>query len=173
MSENRDAQIRIRDARLEELDKAAQLLKKAFQQYRNFMPADVWKYYLEDIMDVRGRWKEAQLIVAEVNGQLAGTVTLYLKSNDSEGGWPEGWSGIRLLGVDPKYRGQGIGHALMDECVKRCKEKGIKTIGLRTTEMMDIAKRIYERMGFIRIPEFDYHPRPEVTILAYKLALPQ
>ena len=171
MSENKDSQILIRDARLEELDNVARLLRSSFQQYRDSLPPGAWPYYLEDIIDVRGRWDDSQLIVAEVNGRLVGTITLYLKSNGSEGGWPEGWAGIRLLGVDPGYRSRGIGRALMDECIKRCKEKGIRTIGLRTTEMMDVSKKMYEQMGFIPVPEFDHHPRPDITVLAYKLDL--
>jgi ribosomal protein S18 acetylase RimI-like enzyme len=163
--------INVRDARPEELDRIAALLQEAYQQYRDFMPPEVWQAYLENILDLRSRWKEAQLIVAESGSELAGAVTLYLKTDSSEGGWPEGWAGVRLLGVDPKYRGQGVGRALMDECVKRCKKQDLKTIGLHTTELMDIAKRMYERMGFTRVPEFDFHPRPGVTVMAYKLDL--
>jgi ribosomal protein S18 acetylase RimI-like enzyme len=166
-----DSKINVRDARPEELDRIALLLKEAYHQFQDFLPPAVWQDYLENIMDVRSRLQEAQLIVAELEGKLAGAVTLYLKSDNAEGGWPEGWAGVRLLGVDPKFRSHGIGRALMDECVRRCKEHRIKTIGLHTTELMDVAKRMYEKMGFTRIPEFDYHPRPGVTVMAYKLDL--
>lgn len=114
----------------------------------------------------------AELIVAELDGRLVGTVTLYLNlSKPSQEGWPEGWAGIRLLGVDPSYRGRGIGHALMAECLRRCREQSIKTIGLRTNEIMDIARRMYEQMGFTRVPEFDFHPVPGVVVTAYRLDL--
>jgi ribosomal protein S18 acetylase RimI-like enzyme len=59
----------------------------------------------------------------------------------------------------------------MDECVRRCRERGIATIGLHTTETMDIARRMYERMGFVRVPEFDFHPAPGVVVMAYRLDL--
>jgi GNAT superfamily N-acetyltransferase len=163
---------RIRDARQEELNKVSQLLKIAFQQYEKFIPSEVWQSYLENIMDVHSRVADAGLIVAELKGVLVGTVTLYLHpSHSTEEGWPPGWAGVRLLGVDPGYRGKGIGGALMEECIRRCRKYGIKTIGLHTSEIMDVARRMYEQMGFIRVPEFDFHPSPDVVIMAYRFKL--
>jgi GNAT superfamily N-acetyltransferase len=164
--------ILVRDARLEELDKISLLLKEAYQQYQSMLPSDAWNYYVEDIMNVRSRFNESQLIVAEVNKQLVGTVTLYLNTHSSaQGGWPRGWAVIRLLAVHPSYRRRGIGRALMEECLRRCRKEGITRVGLHTTEMMDVARRIYERMGFIRVPKFDFHPRPGVVVMAYQLDL--
>jgi len=164
--------IQIRNATPEELDNVSLLLKRAYQQYKHIIKPAAWRLYLEDIIDVRSRLEDSELIVAELDGKLAGTVTLYLKgSSVNEEGWPEGWAGVRLLGVDPKYRGRGIGHELMEECVRRCKEKGIIAIGLHTTEFMDVARRMYERMGFKRVPEFDFHPSPDVVVMAYQLYL--
>jgi ribosomal protein S18 acetylase RimI-like enzyme len=166
------SRIVIRDARPEELESVARLLKKSYEQYASSMPARSWKMYLEDIMDVRGRLDSSQLIVATVGDKLAGAVTLYLdKAIPEETGWPAGWSSVRLLGVDPQYRGHGIGRALMEECMKRSREHGFHTIGLHTTLMMDVARRMYERMGFVRVPEHDYHPAPDVIVMAYKLDL--
>lgn len=36
---------------------------------------------------------------------------------------------------------------------------------------MHVAKGMYERMGFIRIPEYDFHPAPGVVVMAYRLDL--
>ena len=149
-----------------------QLLRTAYQQYETFIPSGAWQSYLEDILDVRSRLAEAELIVAELKSQLVGTVTLY--SNVPylpETVWPKDWAGIRLLAVDPKYRRRGIGRALIDEGVRRCREQGTAIIGLHTTEIMDVARRMYERMGFMRVPNFDFHPAPSVVVTAYRLDL--
>lgn len=149
-----------------------QLLRIAYQQYETFIPSGAWQSYLEDILDVRSRLAEAELIVAELKSQLVGTVTLY--SNvpySSDAVWPKDWAGIRLLAVDPRYRRRGIGRALIDEGVRRCREKGTAIIGLHTTEIMDVARRMYERMGFTRVPNFDLHPTPSVVVTAYRLDL--
>ena len=161
----------IRDARADEATRVALLLRSAYQHYQKSMPPDAWRLYLADMMDIRGRLKEAELIVAELEGQLTGTVTLYLRASSDAFEWPAGWAVVRLLGVLPQYLGNGIGSALMDECIRRCRERNIKTIGLHTADIMDVAKGMYERMGFKRIPEFDFHPRPDVVIVAYKLDL--
>lgn len=168
----RTDELHLRDARIEDADKVAQLLLKANQQYEKSIPAPAWESYVEDMMDVRSRLAVAQVIVTELNNLLVGTVTLYLDSSHySEQGWPKSWAGIRLLAVHPAYRDRGIGHALMEECIRRCREKGITTIGLHTTALMDIARQMYERMGFRRIPEFDFQPAPEVLVTAYRLEL--
>jgi ribosomal protein S18 acetylase RimI-like enzyme len=148
------------------------LIGDAYQQYEKSLPQEAWKFYLEDIMDVRKRLNESQLIVAKLNGQLAGTVTLYLDAEHaSQAGWPRGWASIRLLAVHPAYRGRGIGRALMEECIRRCRDQGIASIGLHTTEMMNIARRMYESMGFVRVHEFDFYPRPGMVVMAYRLDL--
>jgi ribosomal protein S18 acetylase RimI-like enzyme len=164
--------VRISNARPEQLDEVCLVLRAAFQQYENFIPSGVWQSYLEDILDVRSRLAEAELIVAVLNKQIVGTVTLYSNvSRILKASWPKGWAGIRLLAVDPRCRRQGIGRALMDECVRRCRGQGIVTIGLHTTEIMDVARRMYERMGFTPVPEFDFHPAPGVVVTAYRLDL--
>jgi hypothetical protein len=37
--------------------------------------------------------------------------------------------------------------------------------------MMQAALRMYERMGFVRAPELDFHPAPGVTVQGYRLDL--
>jgi ribosomal protein S18 acetylase RimI-like enzyme len=162
------AGLNIRDVRHDELDEVANLTREAYLQYKDFIPEPAWKSYLEDMMDVRSRLGAAELIVAEMKDKLVGTVTLYLKAN-SQSGWPQDWASVRLLAVLPSYRGWGIGRALMEECVRRCRKKGITTIGLHTSELMDVARRMYEKMGFRRAPEFDFHPAPGITVMAYRL----
>ena len=162
----------VRNARVEELDQIALLLKKAYAEYERFMPREVFQSYLEDIVDVRSRLPDSELLVAELDGRLAGTVTLYLHSAGESRVWPEGWASVRLLGVLPDYRQRGIGRALMEECIRRSKKEGIRTLGLHTTEAMATAKKMYESMGFARMPEFDFHPRPGVVVMAYRLDIP-
>ena len=160
-------QLLLRNARFNELRDIALLMKDAYLEYEKLLPMEAWESYVADIMDLYGRWEKAQLIVAELNGHLVGAVTLYL--NSGQEGWPDGWAGVRLLAVHPSYRGRGIGRALMEECIRRCRNHGIITIGLHTTEFMDVARRMYEKMGFVRVTEFDFHPRPGVVVIGYRL----
>jgi ribosomal protein S18 acetylase RimI-like enzyme len=59
----------------------------------------------------------------------------------------------------------------MEYCINRCRELGIKTIGLHTATLMDVARRMYERMGFVRVQEYDFHPTPDTVVMAYRLDL--
>jgi len=169
--------VNVRDARSEELGQVALLMRDAYQEYRTSFPAEVWEGYLRDIMDVRSRIGISELIVAErgrpeEGARLVGAVTFYPDASQSERErWPSGWAGLRLLSVPPEARGMGIGRVLMDECLRRSRRLGVPTLGLHTTEIMSVAREMYERMGFVRVPEFDLHPRPQVVIMAYRLDL--
>jgi ribosomal protein S18 acetylase RimI-like enzyme len=81
--------------------------------------------------------------------------------------WPE----VRLLAVAPLVRGRGVGAALMQECARRVRKTGGRTLSLHTTDMMHAALRMYERMGFVRARELDFHPAPGVTVKGYRLDL--
>jgi GNAT superfamily N-acetyltransferase len=172
LKKQRIPHLRLRQVRSYELDNVSLLIRDAYQQYKSFFPLEGWKFYIEDMIDMRRRLNEPQLIVPELDRQLAGTVTLYLdREHSSREAWPNGWAGISLLAVHPDYRGRGIGRALMKECIRQCRNQGIATIGLHTTEIMDVARRMYERMGFVRVPEFDFYLRPGVVVMAYRLDL--
>ncbi len=81
--------------------------------------------------------------------------------------WPE----VRLLAVAPAARSQGIGAALMQECVRRARRAGTGALSLHTTDLMRTAMGMYERIGFVRAPELDFHPAPGVTVKGFRLDL--
>ena len=162
----------VRDARTEELNQIALLMRDAYQEHRASFPPRMWEGYARDIMDVRSRLGSSELIVAEHGGPVVGAVTLYPEALRShQEGWPPGWAGVRLLAVHPDARGLGIGRALMDECLCRSRQRAAVTIGLHTSEIMSVARQMYERMGFVRVPEFDFHPGPRMVVMAYRLDL--
>ena len=160
----------VRDALPEELDEVSALLGEAYQEYKQSFPSDAWEEYRADILNVRSRLSDSELIVAAMDGKLVGTVTLYSAGSYSET-WPKGWAGVRLLGVLPAYRGRGIARALMGECIRRSRAKGMSVLGLHTGDMMKAAQKMYVGMGFERAPEFDFHPAPDHVVMAYKLKL--
>ena len=81
--------------------------------------------------------------------------------------WPE----VRLLAVAPSARRQGVGAALMTECVRRARKEGAQFLTLHTNTLMRAAIRLYERMGFKRYPEFDFSVSDDVTVRGYHLDL--
>src|SRR3989304_511519 len=84
----------LRNARPDELDSVSPLIRYAYEQYESLLSPEAWKSYVEDMMNVRGRFDEAELILAELGGQLAGAVTLYLDAgHSSQQLWPGGGAG--------------------------------------------------------------------------------
>jgi len=165
--------MKIRDARRADRDAVRKVTLSAFQQYAAIMPPPRWEAYRENILSTLADVAPAQQIVAEKEGRIVGSVLLYPPgtafSTPDEG--PLTCPEVRLLAVATEARGQGIGTALMKECIRRSRRLEASCLNLHTTDMMQVAMRMYERMGFVRAPELDFHPDPEVTVKAYRLAL--
>lgn len=81
-----------------------------------------------------------QCWVAEVDGELAGSIFL-----TDEG---EGLSRLRLLYVEPRFQGRGIGDALISTCVAFARSIGYERITLWTHSILLTARRLYARHGF-------------------------
>jgi ribosomal protein S18 acetylase RimI-like enzyme len=170
----------IRDASEEDFDMVSALLLDAYAQY---MPPPGkaitgeeragWEGYRQNIADVWSRAPISSTIVAERDGSLLGSVNYYApgQADSVADAWPDGWASIRLLGVSPRARDLGVGRALMDECLRRARADEATTMGLHTTIFMDVARKMYLRLGFRRAPEHDFHPTPDFTIEAYQLTL--
>jgi DNA-binding MarR family transcriptional regulator/GNAT superfamily N-acetyltransferase len=78
--------------------------------------------------------------IAEMNGENVGCVML-VKDNDEV-------ARVRLLLVDPKARGLGLGARLVEECVNFAREAGYKRVTLWTHSILAAARHIYEKAGF-------------------------
>ena len=76
-----------------------------------------------------------------------------------------------MLAVDPAHQGRGIGHALTEWCLARARADGRERMVLHTGEWMPAAVRLYERLGFVRVPELDFSPAPGIKLIAYSLGL--
>ena len=100
---------------------------------------------------------------------IVGSVLLYPPLTNAYGGVAVNASApeVRLLAVVPSVRGQGIGVALMDECMRRARHMGATMLGLHTMEVMQAAVRMYERMGFVYTPSLDFRPTEGVLVKGY------
>lgn len=87
-----------------------------------------------------------ELIVAELNGEVIGTLHLmFLPSISFQGGLRAQVESVR---VDKPYQGKGIGSEMMRWTIKRAKERGAHVVQLTTHKSREDAHRFYERLGF-------------------------
>jgi GNAT superfamily N-acetyltransferase len=78
---------------------------------------------------------------------------------------------FRMLAVRPDAQGRGIGRALTVACIERARAHGFRALVLSTPAGAAVPHRLYESMGFVRVPARDWSPVPGVDLIAYSLAL--
>jgi DNA-binding MarR family transcriptional regulator/N-acetylglutamate synthase-like GNAT family acetyltransferase len=84
--------------------------------------------------------KRERCWIAERDGENVGCVMLVKETEEI--------ARLRLLLVDPKVRGYGIGARLVEECVRFARASGYRKITLWTHSVLTAARRIYEQAGF-------------------------
>lgn len=165
--------VRIRDASGDEHAAIRDLTLAAYSQYATIMAPSAWAKLKQAVLAGLATDQPVERIVAVRGGTFIGCVMLYPPAADAYGGAaaraaaPE----LRLLAVAPEARGQGIGEALVAECARRARKAGAAELGLHTSDSMHAAMRMYERMGFARAPEYDFHPPGAELVKAYRLEL--
>ena len=72
---------------------------------------------------------------------------------------------VRLLLVEPKARGLGIGARLVDELIRFARAAGYRKITLWTHSVLTAARHIYQKAGFklMRSEEHQSWGRPVVS----------
>jgi GNAT superfamily N-acetyltransferase len=161
--------VRIRPAEPDELPMVGELTLAAYLADGHLTHDD---HYADELRAADQRADEADLVVAATpDGKLLGTVTFTLPGAP----WAEvsrpSEAEFRMLAVAPEHRGKGVGSALAQWCVDRAREQGCTAVALSSLTTMDTAHRMYERMGFVRAPDRDWWPNPDVHLIVYLLDL--
>jgi ribosomal protein S18 acetylase RimI-like enzyme len=175
------AGVTIRPATMHDYDDVVAIMGVANAEFESAVPAPFYDAYLADVIDIRGRLSDTELLVAErADGRIAGAITFYPCAADEGWGWPAGCTGIRAVAVHPTDRGRGHGRLLAEACIERSLQLGVEAVVLHTAPFMKAAIALYEKLGFRRAAEFDRDAFAlfgivetgfPITALAYRLAL--
>ncbi len=98
---------------------------------------------------IRNRWSEQaagyrQILVAEVEGQVVGTVSI----NQSAGG--SAAMHLFALDVGAEWRNRGIGAQIVRHVVDEARRRGCRRVFLEV-RIDNPARRLYHRLGFRRV----------------------
>jgi DNA-binding MarR family transcriptional regulator/N-acetylglutamate synthase-like GNAT family acetyltransferase len=78
--------------------------------------------------------------IAELDGEAVGSVVVVKVSNTT--------AQLRLLLVEPRARGRGLGKRLVQECIAFARQKGYRKLVLWTQSSLAAARGIYRGCGF-------------------------
>jgi ribosomal protein S18 acetylase RimI-like enzyme len=148
----------VRELRPADVAAVIDLTEAAMAEFRGPMGDAFYAGYLAEVLDVERRARVGTVLVAELDGDIVGTITVYANAAD-EGlpvPLPDGAAGIRATFVHPATRGRGVGSELVRAAIARARAPGATWVVLHSATCMVAAIRLYERVGFRRASDLDF-----------------
>jgi DNA-binding MarR family transcriptional regulator/N-acetylglutamate synthase-like GNAT family acetyltransferase len=87
--------------------------------------------------------------IAEMDGEIVGSVFIVQLDQDT--------AKLRLLLVEAKARGLGLGTRLVEECIRFARRSGYKKLTLWTNSVLVAARHIYQQTGFKIVDQEENH----------------
>ncbi len=167
----------IREAKTDEFEKLGQLMVSVYSNLEDFPDQDEQpKYYemLTNIGQLTDKLDTKLLVAVSEDEELLGGVVYFSDmAQYGSGGTAtqeKHASGFRLLAVDPRSRGMGVGTALSNKCIQLARKKKHEQVVIHTTNAMKVAWRMYEKLGFRRSSDLDFK-QEELQVFGFRLEL--
>lgn len=100
------------------------------------------------ILDRFERYPDYTLYVAERDGRIVGTFALLIMDNIGHRGARSAI--VEDVVVNPTLHGAGVGRAMMQFAMERCREKGCYKLALSSNAKRERAHAFYDALGFER-----------------------
>ncbi len=127
--------------RILELYHELSITTTAVEQHLNTSSENYRKVFADILSDPR-----RELLVAVCDGEVVGTVALFIITGLSHGAAP--YTLVENLIVNHKYRRRGIGKKLMEYTIARAKQERCHRIELCSDKRRKEAHRLYNSLGF-------------------------
>ena len=167
----------VRNAKPGEFKRIGELMVEVYSQLDGFPKENEQPDYYKMLANIGELTKnpETELLVAVSQaGKIAGGVVYFGDMQYYGSGGTatkeKNASGFRLLAVDPSVRGKGIGKLLTLECIRKAEEKKQFKVVIHTTKAMQVAWKMYEKLGFKRAEDLDFM-QEKLPVFGFRLLL--
>lgn len=141
-----------------DLNAIMNLALKTWTEFKSELTTENWQNLYETITSektfIELLEKSYSVVCENQNEEIIGMSFLVSNGNPTEI-YDKSWCYIRFVTVDPEFGGNGVGKKLTENCIKYAKQNGEKTVALHTSEMMNKARHIYEKLGFEILRELE------------------
>lgn len=93
---------------------------------------------------------EAEVVVAEINGNVVGGGSAIIKEGKSYNTFNQ-YSFLGFMYVEPAYRGKGVNRLIIENLIEWSHQKGLTEIRLQVYSENLPAIKAYEKVGFKKI----------------------
>jgi ribosomal protein S18 acetylase RimI-like enzyme len=161
----------VRTATRSEWERVGELALRAYEDSQILGSDDSYRDVLRDVAS-RAVAPGVVLVAAEPDGTVIGTVTCCPGGADFADIAVDGEAEFRMLAVEPAARGRGVARALIDACRDLAVGWGAQRLVLSVIDHNAPAAALYASIGFVRVPERDWTPVPDVLLEVWTRDVP-
>lgn len=127
--------------------------------------------YAAELADTARRAAAAQILVAEHAGELVGSLTVARPGTPYADIARPGELEFRMLAVSSRARGLGAGTGLVRSVIDLARAESFDAVVLTTMPAMADARRLYDRLGFVHVPQRDWTTETGLPLTVMRLPL--
>ncbi|MBX8944472.1 MULTISPECIES: GNAT family N-acetyltransferase [Lysinibacillus] len=159
---------------LQEEDYASYLevLVESYAQYEKDYEEEHWQSYLSDIRASVGNPNAETILIAKRGDDILGGLQLFTDAGKAYD-LPElniQSTIVRLLGVHPKGRGQGVAKKLLNESFAFARKRQDQALYLHSGDMMQAAINLYLSLGFVRDESKEFY-KGDILVKSFRYDL--
>lgn len=167
----------VRNANPDEFKVVGALMIQVYADLEGFpSAAEQPGYYqmLANVGELTKKPKTELLVAVSPEGKIAGAVVFFGDMRQYGSGGTatseKNACGFRLLAVDRRARGKGIGKLLTTACIRKGRQDRHRQVIIHTTKAMQLAWKMYERLGFKRSKDLDF-TQGTLAVFGFRLLL--